>query len=160
MTRFVSLERQRSALRPETWELSGHPGARAVQLTAHGEPVRVLSRRPAQLPPGSRWLGPRYEGRAARVEAVELTGGSAIRITYGPLVVWNYTTVVPPAVLQLRGTPAKIFQIPGGIVHASFAGGVGVVADASFADGNSAVLSLQGDKIDTIRAVQLLRRAQ
>jgi hypothetical protein len=160
VTRFVALERQRRPVRPEAWALSGHPGARVVQLTSHGERVRVLSVRPSRVTPGARWLGPRYDGRAARVEEVQLTGGSAVRIAYGPLVVWNYTTVVPPAVLQLRGTPAKIFQIPGGIVHASFAAGGGVVADASFADGNTAVLSRQGEKIDTIRAVQQLRRAQ
>jgi hypothetical protein len=91
---------------------------------------------------------------------VQLTGGSAVRVAYGPLVVWNYRTIVPPAVLALRGTPAKVFPIPGGIVHASFAADGGVVADATFADGNVAVLSNEGDKEATIRAVQRLVRAQ
>jgi hypothetical protein len=131
-----------------------------VQLTSRGERVRVLSIRPASVHRGDRWLGPRYGGYPARADEVRLTGGSALRIRYGPLVVWNYTTVVPPAVLQLRGAPAKVFQIPGGIVHASFAAGGGVVADASFADGNTAIVSHEGDKIDTIRAVQQLRRAR
>ena len=56
--------------------------------------------------------------------------------------------------------PAKVFEIPGGIVHASFAADGEVVADAAFSDGSTAVVSTEGDKIDTIRAVQHLVRAQ
>jgi hypothetical protein len=158
VTRFVALERQHTPLGVEAWALSEHRDAKVVQLTSKGERVRVLSIRPAHLPRGARWLGPSYEGHRARVDAVELTGGSAVRIRYGPLVVWNYQTIVPPAALALRGTSAKVFPIPGGIVHAFFAADGGVVADASFADGNVAVLSTEGDKIDTIRAVQQLTR--
>ena len=115
---------------------------------------------PSDIPRGARWLGPSYEGHPARVERIELTGGSAVRIRYGPLVVWDYETIVPPAALALRGVSAKVFPIPGGVVHAFFAADGGVVADASFADGNVAVASSEGDKIDTIRAVQHLVRAQ
>ena len=160
VTRFVALERQRAAVGAEVWALSEHRGAKVVQLTAKGERVRVLSIRPAPLPRGARWLGPSYEGHPARVDRIELTGGSAVRIRYGPLVVWDYETIVPPAALALRGVSAKVFPIPGGVVHAFFAADGGVVADASFADGNVAVASSEGDKIDTIRAVQHLVRAQ
>jgi hypothetical protein len=160
VTRFAALERQRGPVGADAWTLSEHPGAHVVQLTSAGERVRVLSIQRSRLPRGARWLGPSYEGHRARVASVQLTGGSAVRVAYGPLVVWNYRTIVPPAVLALRGTPAKVFPIPGGIVHASFAADGGVVADATFADGNVAVLSNEGDKEATIRAVQRLVRAQ
>lgn len=157
VTRFAALEHQRSAVGASAWRLSDHPGARVVQVVASGARVRILSVAPSSLPRGSRWLGAAYEGHAARIDRVRLTGGEAVRIAYGPLVVWNYETIVPPPVLQLRGMPAKVFAIPGGVVHASFAKD-GVVADASFADGNVAVVSTAGDKVDVIRAVQRLMR--
>lgn len=161
VTRFIALERQHSRVGVAVWRLSGHPRARIVQLTAGGEPVRVVSVARSRMTRGARWLGPDYGGYPAVVERVELTGETVTRITYGPLVVWNYGAIVPPPVLQLRGVPAKVFPIPGGIVHASFAeDGGGVVADASFADGNVAVVSSAGDKIDTIRAVQQLMRPE
>jgi hypothetical protein len=159
VTTFAALERQRAPVSGDAWTLADHPRARVVQLTATGERVRVLSVRASRLPKGTRWLGPSYGGYPARVEQVGMTGGGAVRIAYGPLVVWNYRTVVPPAVLEQRGVTAKVFQIPGGIVHASFADGGGVVADATFADGDVAVVSTAGDKIDTIRAVQHLIRS-
>src|SRR5262245_22817625 len=159
VTRFVALERQHTPVDAATWSLTGHDSARPVQLTPTGRRVRVLSIRPTSLPHGARWLGPSYAGNRARIDAVRLTGGSALRIRYGPLVIWNYTRTVPPAVLQLRTGAAKVFPIPGGIVHASFAADGGVVADATFADGNVAVVSREGDKIDTIRLVQHLLRA-
>src|SRR5207248_1589631 len=115
VTRFAALERQRRPVDPAVWTLIDHQDARAVQLTSTGERVRVLSIRASHLPRGARWLGPSYEGRRARVATVQLTGGSAVRIAYGPVVVWNYRRIVPPAVLQLRGGPAKIFPVPGGI---------------------------------------------
>jgi hypothetical protein len=159
VTRFVALERQRAPVDPSVWALTDHDDARIVQLTASGKPVQVLSVRPASLPHRARWLGPSYAGNRARIAVVRLTGGTALRITYGQLVVWNYRNVVPPAVLQLRRGVPKVFPIPGGIVHASFAADGGVVADAAFADGNAAVVSKSGDKIDTIRLVQHLIRS-
>jgi len=159
-TRFTVLDRQRGPVGPDAWAMSEHPGAHVVQLTSKGERVRVLAVTRGSLPRGARWLGPRYEGRPARVAAVRLTGGNAVRISYGPLVVWNYDTVVPPAVVELRGPAVKTFQIPGGIVHASFAADGGVVADATFRDGNVAVVSRSGDKEDAVRAVQRLVRAE
>jgi hypothetical protein len=114
---------------------------------------------PGTVRRGDLWLGPSYEGRAARVEAVRLTGGSATRITYGPLVVWNYGDVAPPAVAQNRVLPAKVFAIPGGgVVHAYFGESTTVVAEAEFGDRNAAVVSMGGDKEAAVRAVQELKR--
>jgi hypothetical protein len=159
LTRFVALERQASPVSQDAWELSPHPGARVVQLNARGLQVHVLSAVPGTVRRGDLWLGPSYEGRAARVEAVRLTGGSATRITYGPLVVWNYGDVAPPAVAQNRVLPAKVFAIPGGgVVHAYFGESTTVVAEAEFGDRNAAVVSMGGDKEAAVRAVQELKR--
>ena len=157
--RFLALERQTVPLSPDTWSLDQHPGARIVQIDRSGRPVRVLAIRPGRIHPGVRWLGPSYGGHRARVSEVSLTGGRATRIDYGPLVVWDYGAVVPPAVLQARNAPAKVFAIPGGIVHAYFGVGDTVVADASFGSTNTAVVSTQGQKVDALRAVQALHRA-
>jgi len=156
LTRFAALERQRAPVGPDGWAMSGHPGAHLLQLTRRGERVRVLSVSPSRLAKDARWLGPSYQGYRARVATVRLTGGRGVRISYGPLVVWNYDEIVPPAVVELRGPAVKTFEIPGGIVHASFAADGGVVADATFADGNVAVVSKSGDKVDAVRAVQRL----
>ena len=159
VTRFVALERQTSPVSQDAWELSPHPGARVVQLNARGRRVRVLSVVPGTVRRGDLWLGPSYEGHAARVDAVRLTGGSATRISYGPLVVWDYHDVAPPAVAENRVLPAKVFAIPGGgVVHAYFGESATVVAEAEFGDRNAAVVSTGGDKAAAVRAVQQLKR--
>jgi hypothetical protein len=159
VTRFVALERQTLPVSQDDWELSPHPGARVVQLNARGQHIRVLSVVPGTVRRGDLWLGPSYEGHAAHADAVRLTGGSATRITYGPLVVWNYRDVAPPAVAQNRVLPAKVFAIPGGgVVHAYFGESATVVAEAEFGDRNAAVVSTGGDKETAVRAVQALKR--
>lgn len=65
---------------------------------------------------------------------------------------------MPPQVVPARSLPAKVFAIPGAVVHATFAETGGHVADATLGDGNVAVVSTAGDKADVVRAVQQLRR--
>jgi hypothetical protein len=155
-TTFVALERQRKPLTPDAWTMSPHPGARIVELAARGRRVRVLSVQPVRPPAGLRWLGPIHDGYHARVDEVRLTGGRAIRIVYGPLVVWDYDRVAPPAALHGRSGPAKVFQVGQALVHVYFGPGESQVAVASFAHGTVAVVSRSGDKIDAIRAVEHL----
>jgi hypothetical protein len=158
-TRFLALERQHSAVSDDAWTMSEHPGARVVQLTRDGRPVRVLAIRPGTMTRDLRWLGATYEGATAKVAEVDLTGGHATRISYGPIVVWNYRHAIPPPVIQSRALPAKLFGTRGGgIVHAYFGRNGTAVADASFGDRNVAVVSSSGDKIAAVRAVQFLRR--
>lgn len=159
LTRFVALERQASPVSQDAWELSPHPGARVVQLNARGQRVRVLSVVPGTVRRGDFWLGSSYEGHAARVARVMLTGGTATRISYGPIVVWDYRDVAPPAVAQNRVLPAKVFAIAGGgVVHAYFGESATVVVEAEFGDRNAAVVSTGGDKGAAVRAVQKLKR--
>jgi hypothetical protein len=156
--RITALERQ--VPQPaEAWAMSPLEDARVVQLTRAGSRVRVLGERSARPRPGLRWLGPSYGGVRARVVDVELTGGRATRIDYGPLAVWNYRGVIPPAVIRARGFAVKIFPLPSGaIVHVYYAGGSLEVAEVSYPGGlNAAVMSARSTNVDVVRAVQLLR---
>lgn len=156
-TRFLALEPQRQAPGAETWRLGQHPGAAVVQYGRGGRPVRVISERAGSLGRRDRWLGEVHDGRRARIRVVELTDGRATRIDYGPLAVWNFGQVVPPAVLQRRNAPAKVFAIPGGIAHVYYGARSTVVAEASLRGRNVAVVSAEGEKVDAVRALQELR---
>jgi hypothetical protein len=161
VTTFLSLERQEAAPGPDFWRLSAHGGARVVQLTADGKRVRVRAVVPGRPAAATRWLGPSWNGVRARVDVVRLTGGSATRIRYGDLSVWNYGAVIPPQVLQATSLPAKIFTLPGGaLVHAYYGNAGRQVAVVSYGDANVAVVSASGDNVDVVRAAQQLRRAR
>jgi hypothetical protein len=95
------------------------PGTAVTQLAAPGRPVRLVSTRPltvAQaraLRPRIDWLGPRF--RAHRLGAITLyryNAGVAVRLRYGPLLVWNYGPVVPPGLISRLLVPIK--QVPVG----------------------------------------------
>ena len=157
--RLTALERQRAPVGPDAWALDAHGGARVVQLTDDGRPVRVLGVEPAKPAAGLHWLGSRYHGMAATVERVRLTGGEAMRVRYGDLIVWDYGSIVPPQVIHERNLPAKVFALAGGaVVHAYYGDHSTQVADVAFGDRNVAVVSLAGDNTDVVRAAQALRR--
>jgi hypothetical protein len=157
--RFLAVERQPGGIGADAWTMSTHRGARVVQLTAQGAPVRIVSQRPARPTPSTWWLGPAYDATRARVFHVTLTGGAATRIDYGPLVVWNYGSIVPPAVLQSRSLPTKIFVGSGGrVVHVWIGDSGTEVAEASFDNRHVAVVSAAGDRADVVRAIQQIRR--
>ena len=116
-TRFLALEPQRETPDADTWRLDEHAGAVVRQYGRAGRRVRILSIGPGSLGGNDRWLGAAYRGVPARVSTVELTDGRATRVDYGPLIVWNFGTIVPPPVLQGRQAPAKVFPIRGGVAH-------------------------------------------
>jgi hypothetical protein len=156
-TRFLALEPQREAPGAGTWRLDEHAGAVVRQYGRGGRPVRVLSVEAGSLGANDRWLGAAYGGVPARVSTVELTDGRATRVDYGPLIVWNFGTIVPPPVLQGRQAPAKVFPIRGGVAHVYYGARSTVVAEASLAGRNVAVISSEGEKVDAVRALQQLR---
>ncbi len=151
--RFTALERQPAQPEPDAFAMSPHPGARVVQLAAPGRRFQPVAERAAPPRPGDLWLGRSYNGAQARTsELAFVPDGSARRITYGSIVV-----AVPPAVLQARNGPAKVFGFRGGVVHVYYGSGETVVADAELATGNVAVVSRSGDKEQTLRALDFLR---
>ena len=156
--RFTMLQRSRARSATE-WSLAPHPGAKVVELTADGRHVRIESVAPVQPSPGIRWLGPRYGGARAKVETVTLTGGTATRITYGRLIVWNYSSVTPPSVLEGRSPAEKVFALPGGaIVHAYFGMEARQVAVVTYGAASVGIVSTTGDHVDVVRAAQHLTR--
>jgi hypothetical protein len=154
--RFVTLERVGTPTGDE-FALDDHPGARVRQLTASGAPVRVLSERATEVPSGAYWLGPEFDGRRALAFAVETTGGDALRIEYGPTVVWNYDTYLPDDVIAARTGIAKVFTLPqGGVARSYFNASGLVVADVEI--GGRRVAVVTPGKTDIFPAAQALRR--
>jgi hypothetical protein len=155
--RFVTLERVTRTTGDE-FSFGEHPGARVRQLTTTGAPVRVLSEHATQVPSGAYWLGPEFDGRAAVAFAVETTGGDALRIEYGPTVVWNYDTYLPDDVVAATTGAAKVFALPQGGVARSYFNVRGlVVADVEI--GGRRVAVVTPGKTDIFPAAQALRRA-
>jgi hypothetical protein len=156
--RFAMLQRTRTRSETE-WSLAPHEKAKVVELTADGRRVRIESVSPSTPSSAIRWLGPSYGGARAKVEEVALTGGTATRITYGRLVVWNYGSVAPPAVLEGRVPAEKVFALRGGaIVHAFFGSEARQVAIVSYGATNVGIVSTTGDHVDVVRAAQQLTR--
>jgi hypothetical protein len=89
---------------------------------------------------------------------VTFTAGSATRIAYGPLVVWDYGAIVPPPVLQVRTGEAKIFAVRGGVAHVYYPQQRGkVVADLQLGGRNVAIVDRSGDNVAAVSAIQALR---
>jgi hypothetical protein len=156
LVRFTVLQRETRA-RPEDFQLGEHPGATIRQLTATGAAAHVRSERPTEVPSGAYWLGPDYHGTPARAFAVETNAGEAIRIEYGPVVVWNYDTYLPADIVAATIGPAKVFSLPqGGTVRSYFNAARLVVADVEVGGRRVAVVSR--GKIDVVEAARALRR--
>jgi hypothetical protein len=157
--RIVTLEREPGA-RPEDFALDAHPGARVRYVAASGEPVRVQSARAIEVPSGALWLGPSYRGYPARAEEVRFNAGTAVRITYGPIAVWNYDRFVPPALAAAQGTLAKIATLESGAVARIYFGSTGaLVADIEVDGRRAGVVSAAAGKEDVVRASELVRKA-
>jgi hypothetical protein len=141
----------------DAFRLDPHPGARVRVLAATGAPVRVLSIRATKVPRGAYWLGPTYQGRAARGLDVRTTAGSALRIDYGPILVWNYDDYLPPQVVAATTGFAKTFPLPqGGVARSYFNSNGLVVADVEIGGRRVAVVS--PGKVDIFAAAKALRR--
>jgi hypothetical protein len=154
--RITTLERQ-ATFDSEKFRLDAHPGARVRLLTAAGGPVRVLSRRATTVPRGAYWLGPSYQARTARPYVIRTTAGSALRIEYGPLVVWNYDDYLPAEIVAGTTGFAKTIPLPqGGVARTYFNSSGLVVADVEIGGKRVAVVS--PGKVDIFNAVQRLRR--
>jgi hypothetical protein len=89
-----------------------------TELAAPGRPVRLVATRTLSaararaLAPPLLWLGRRYGGhRLGRITLLRYNAGTAVRMDYGPLSVWNYGRVIPPALLANRLVPVKQFPI-------------------------------------------------
>lgn len=133
------------ALSPGVLDLVLPPGTAVTELAAPGVPVRRLGEQrltPAQAraltkPPW--WLGPTYAGhRLDEIALVRYTGGTAVRLRYGPTTVWTYGRVIPPPLLGAR-EPAKEIPVRGGIARFYATRGGVLIGERSTPSGTVAV---------------------
>ena len=91
---------------PSVFDLQLPPETAVTQVTAPGVPVRRLAERrltvaeARALDPSPWWFGRAYRGRRlSEIALVRYTGGTAVRIRYGPTTIWTYGRVIPPPLL-------------------------------------------------------------
>ncbi len=112
----------------ERLELPVPSGTKVEQRTASGKGLRKLGETrltPAQarrLDPPLVWLGPEFASRKlTSIDRVDWNTGSAYRIRYGGVTLWNFRSVVPPSVLAARvSAPPKPVPVDGNIAHFYF----------------------------------------
>ena len=98
---------------------------RVLERIAPGKTLRKVGERRLSLAQARRlaprllWLGRRFAGRRlTRIEEVRWNAGTAYRIRYRGVTVWNYTNVVPPELVPGRvGAPSKTVPGRNGVAH-------------------------------------------
>lgn len=109
---------ERGLAPPDAFGVVLPPHTVVTELQAGGRPVRLAGvrrlslARARALRPAIEWLGPRFGGhRLGAIELLRYGDGTAVRLRYGPLAVWNYGQVVPPPLLGTVGVPVKQFPV-------------------------------------------------
>lgn len=103
-------------------------GTHFEQRTVSGKPLRKLREtsltlaQARTLDPQLLWLGREFQFRPLKsIARVDWNAGSAYRIRYGRITLWNFSKVVPPAVLAVRvSAPAKSVPVRGNVAHLYF----------------------------------------
>jgi hypothetical protein len=130
---------------PGLLDLALPRGTRITQLAAPGVPVRLLSSRPISLAaaraltPRPWWLGRSYRGNPiGSITLLRYTGGTAVRISYGPTTLWTYGRVIPPSLLASR-IPGKTIPVVGGVGRFYMTIGGLLIGERTVATGTVAV---------------------
>jgi hypothetical protein len=100
-------------------------GTHVEQRTTSGKALRKLGEtrltlaQARSLHPPLLWLGREYAFRKLKsIERIDWNAGSAYRIRYGRITLWNFSKVVPPPVLAARvSAPPKPIPIDGNVAH-------------------------------------------
>jgi hypothetical protein len=140
-------------------------GVKIDQRTASGKPLRKLGQeklslaRARTLDPPLLWLGREFHFRPlSSIERIDWNGGSAYRIRYGSITLWNFSSVVPPAVLAARvSAPAKTIPIRGNVAHFYFAPGGRVAGEVDLRGRSVAIVAPEYTKVDVLMALERLR---
>jgi hypothetical protein len=115
------------------------PGTAVTELAARGRPLRLTGSRRLSVAqarsvrPVVDWLGRRFAGHRLRaIELLRYGDGTAVRLRYGPLLVWNYGPVIPPPLLGITvGVPVKQFPIGSRTarLYGTVSGGIAIEVD-------------------------------
>src|SRR5205085_9864653 len=103
-------------------------------------PVRIVSQQAIAVPHGVLWLGPSYSGLPARAVRVRFNVGTAVRIDYELLAIWNYDRFVPPQVRASQTTAVQTFPLDSGGTARFFLGTGGTAIVEVEKDGRTAAL--------------------
>jgi hypothetical protein len=134
--------------------------ARVVERVEAGA---VESERPISLDaaravdPPLYWLGPEYNGvRLEAIDEVRLEGGTAYRLRYGDVVVWNYTTTVPSEIVSGRSRVVKVVPLDDGTARFTDPDDGPLVGEYVRADGSTAIVAPEFSKLDIYGALDRL----
>ena len=140
------------------------PGTAVTELRATGRPVAISGVRRLTLSqalgvrPAIDWLGPVFaHHRLGAIELVRFGNGTAVRLRYGPLVVWNYGAVIPPPLLGTAGIPVKQFPVGSRTarLYQTASGGIAIEVDRP--GGTVAVTATGAAPVPSFDAVGRLR---
>ena len=120
-----SIERFPRSQAYELLDLRTPAGTHVEQRTASGKPLRLLGTERLTLAQARSldrpllWLGLEYAFRKLKsIERIDWNAGSAYRIRYGRITLWNFSNVVPPEVLSARvSAPPKPVPLDGNVAH-------------------------------------------
>jgi hypothetical protein len=121
--------------------------------------TRLSLRRARTLDPPLLWGGPEFlYRRLTSIDRIDWNAGSAYRLRYGSITLWNFNSVVPPQLLAARVSgPAKPVPIGNNVGHfyQTPSGAVAVELDRR---GHSvAIMASASTKVDIIAALGRLR---
>lgn len=141
----------RSLAPQDAFAIALPPHTAVTELQAGGRPVRLVAARRLSLAearalrPAIEWLGPRFGGhRLGAIELLRYGDGTAVRLRYGPLVVWNYGPVVPPSLLGTVGVPVKQFPVGSRTARLYETAAAGVAIEVDRPGGTVAVTAATG----------------
>jgi len=110
------------------------------------------------LRPAIDWLGPRFAGhRLGAIELLRYGDGTAVRLRYGPLFVWNYGPVIPPPLLGTVGVPVKQFPVGSRTARLYETASGGIALEADRPGGTVAVTAAGPGPVPSFTSVARLR---
>jgi len=139
-------------------------GTAVTELQARGRPLRLGGARRLTLAqaralrPAIDWLGPRFAGhRLGAIELLRYGDGTAVRLRYGPLFVWNYGPVIPPPLLGTVGVPVKQFPVGSRTARLYETASGGIALEADRPGGTVAVTAAGPGPVPSFTSVARLR---
>jgi hypothetical protein len=154
--------RRRDAVPSAAFVLDVPSGVRVEQRDQSGQPARVVAKRALTLAearaidPALFVLDPQLYGHPTFTE-VRYSTGTVYVVRYGVgIAVWNYTDVVPPQVLAVRGSPAKTVPVGDAVANVYFANNGVIVAEIDEPQRSVAILMREGGKADVFEALDSL----